>query len=74
MLCKNHETYYQKNINLFVSPLASCIDKKNRRYYKGLRGHCAVYYTSPQSFISTLSYLLPKQLWGLLLNFDWLVH
>ena len=31
------------------------------------RGHWAVYYTSPQSFMIKLSYSL-----GLLLNFDWL--
>ena len=30
--------------------------------------------TSPQSLILTFSYLLAYQPWGLLLNFDWLVH
>ena len=30
--------------------------------------------TRTQIFVITLSYLLAKQLWGLLLNFDWLVH
>ena len=29
---------------------------------------------SPQSFIITFSFLLAQQLWGLFLNFDWLVH
>ena len=39
-----------------------CIQRK--------RGQWAVYYTSPQSFIITFSYLLAQQLWGLLLNYD----
>ena len=38
------------------------------------RGHCAFYYTSPQSFIKTNLYSLAQQLWGLLLNFDCLIH
>ena len=33
------------------------------------RGHWAVYYTSPQSFIIAFSYLLAQQLRGLSLNF-----
>ena len=33
-------------------------------------GFCDIYYTSPQRFILTFSY----QLWGLLLNFDWLFY
>ena len=32
------------------------------------RGHCVVYYTSPQSFKRQTSYSLAQQLWGLLLN------
>ena len=32
---------------------------------QGGRAHCAVYFTSPQSFIITFSYLLAEQLWGL---------
>ena len=38
------------------------------------RGQWAVFHTSPQSFIVKFSYLLAQQLWGLLLNFDWLVY
>ncbi len=38
------------------------------------RGHWAVYYPSPQSFIITFSYLLASQLWGRLFNFNRLVH
>ena len=34
----------------------------------------AVYYTSPQRFIITFSYMLAYYPWVLLLNFDWLVH
>ena len=41
---------------------------------QGGRGHWAVYYASPQSFIIMFSYLLAQQLLGLLLNFNWLVH
>ena len=37
------------------------------------RGHWAVYYTSPQSFIITFSYSLAYQPWGLLCNFEWMV-
>ena len=29
---------------------------------------------SPQSFLVMFSYSLATQLWGLLLNFNWLVH
>ena len=40
----------------------------------GRVGHCAVYYTSPQSFIITFSYSLTEQLWGLLLHLiGWLI-
>ena len=42
-------------------------------FHQGGRGHWAVYFTSPQSFIVTFSFSLAKQLWGFLLNFDWLV-
>ena len=35
------------------------------------KGRQAVYYTS---FIITFSYSLAQQLWGHLLNFDWLVN
>ncbi len=38
------------------------------------RGHWAIYYTRPQSNILTFTYSLAQQLWGLLLNFDWLFH
>ena len=38
------------------------------------RGQCAVYYTSPRIFIITFSFSLAQQLWGILLNFDWLVQ
>ena len=38
---------------------------------QGGRGFWAVYYTSPQTSMITLSYSLAQQLWGLLLNFDW---
>ena len=41
---------------------------------QGGRGHWAVYFTSPQSFLITFSYSLAQQLWGLLLNFDRLVN
>ena len=44
-------------------------DIKYRIIQQGGRGHLAVYYTSPQSLI-----MLGRQLWGLLLNFDWLVY
>ena len=40
--------------------------------YQEGRGVLNDYYTSPQSFIVMLSYLLAQQLLGLLLN--WLVH
>ena len=40
---------------------------------QGGRGHWAVYYTSPQTFILLFSYSLAQQIWGLLLNFDWFV-
>ena len=33
-------------------------------------GEVIVYYINHQ----TVSYTLPEQIWGLLLNFDWLVH
>ncbi len=39
---------------------------------QGGRRHWAAYYTSPQSLI--IMFLLAKQPWGLLFNFDWLVH
>ena len=45
-----------------------------RIWNQGSRGQWAVYYTSPQSFILTFSYRLAQQIWGLLMNFDWLVH
>ena len=35
---------------------------------QGGRGHCTVYYTSPQSFMITFSFWLAEQLWGLLMN------
>ena len=38
------------------------------------RGQWAVYYASSQSFTLTFSYSLAKQLWGLLIDFDWLVY
>ena len=38
------------------------------------RGQWAVYNTIPQRFIITFSYSLAQQVWGLLLNFEWLVH
>ena len=41
---------------------------------QGGRGYWAVYYTSPQGLIIMFSYSLAYQPWGLLLNFDWLVH
>ena len=34
----------------------------------GGRGHWAVYYASPQSFILALSYSLAQQLWGILIG------
>ena len=37
---------------------------------QGGRGHCAVYFTSPQSFIIIFSYSVFQQLWELLLNFE----
>ena len=41
-------------------------------FYKGGRGHWAVDYTSPNSFIITFSYSLSWQLWGL--KCHWLYH
>ena len=41
---------------------------------QGGRGHWAVYYTSPQSFIIMVSYPWINNLWKLLLDFYWLVH
>ena len=38
------------------------------------KGQWDVYYTSPQSFIRTFSFLLVYELWRLLMNFDWLIH
>ena len=35
---------------------------------QGGRGHWTVYYTIPQSFMITISYLMAYQPWGLLLN------
>ena len=40
----------------------------------GGSGHWAVYYTSPKIFITTFSYSFGQQLWGIVLNFDWLVY
>ena len=48
--------------------------KKNNIYSQRGRGHWAVYYTSPQSFITTFLYLLTQQFCGLLRNFYWLVN
>ena len=42
--------------------------------HQGGRGHWVVYYTSPQSLIIKFYYFFAYQPWGLLLNFDWLVH
>ena len=39
-----------------------------------LMSHWAVNYSSPQGFIITFSYSLAYKLWGLLFNFDRLVH
>ena len=41
---------------------------------QGGMGHCAVYYTSPQRFVITFSCMLAQQLWGLSLDFNWLVN
>ena len=41
---------------------------------QGERGQWTVYYTSPQSFKIAFSYSLAEQLWGLLINYGWLVH
>ena len=41
-------------------------DINDRRTDQGGRGQLAVYNTSPQTFY--------YQLWGLLMNFDWLIH
>ena len=46
------------------------LTKHQKNEYQGGRGHWTVYYTSPQSFRITFSYLFAQQLWGLLLNFD----
>ena len=45
-----------------------------RNEYQIEWGQWSVYYTSPQSFILTISYLLAYQVWGLLMNFDCLVY
>ncbi len=37
-------------------------------------GHWAFHFTSPQSFIRPYFNLFAHQLWGLLLNFAWLVQ
>ena len=37
-------------------------------------GEVIVYYINHQNFIITVYYTLPEQIWGLLLNFDWLSH
>ena len=39
-----------------------------------MEGEVIVYYINHQNFIITVSYTLPEQIWGLLLNFDWLSH
>ena len=39
-----------------------------------MEGEVIVYYINHQNFIITVSYTLPEQIWGLLLNFDWLGH
>ena len=43
-------------------------------YNQGGRGHLAVFYTSPLSFLKSIFLFVGLQLWGLLLNFDWFVH
>ena len=56
----------------FAEMLCSSISFIQKR--QGGKGHLAVYCTSLQSFIIMFSYSLAYKLWGLLLNFDWLVH
>ena len=46
--------------------------RKGRDTKQDGKGQWAIFYTSPQSFIITFSFSLAEQLWGLLLNFDWL--
>ena len=55
-----------------VAKSSSCMEVNV--YFQGERGHIAIYYASPQSYIMIFSFSLAQQLWGLLLNFDWLVH
>ena len=66
-----------------LSEFGSCWEKTVRRAINNTQplctnqggwGHWPVDYTSPQSFIIAFCYSLTSQLWGLLLNFDWLVR
>ena len=46
-------------------------------YYEiaqGEWGHYSLIINGPQSFITTLTYLLAKKLWVLLSNLDWFVQ
>ena len=40
----------------------------------GIFSNKAVHYTSPQSFITLFSNSMAYQLWGIIFNFDLLVH
>ena len=48
--------------------------KENANISQEGRGQWAVYYTTPQSFKLTFSYLLAQQLWELDCSIDCLVH
>ena len=51
------------------------ISIKTWHLYPRERGNIGLFITLvPQSFIITFSYSLAQQLWGHLLNFNWLVH
>ena len=61
---------YKKCRMLFLK-----LDNTNCIYSENIsEGNRNVYYTSPQNFIITYTNSFAQQLWGLSLNFDWLVH
>ena len=57
------------NLEIFIGKAALKLVCVSYRMIPGWRRHWAVYDTSPQTIVK-----LAQQLWGLLINFDWLVH
>ena len=65
VLCVLYKMLRKAGINNNDFQIVSTLSK-----HLGGRGHWAVYYSSPESFIITFSHVLAQHLWGLLLNFD----